>query len=635
MMRKQLNISTLKSRIVHFEEELNKLKTIQTSLTSFMEEMKNDLQDNVISASNINDNNHYNDHITINSDIQRAVSVTAATNRDVNLSMWLSSSNASADIPLPNNTCLNNIGIQQTPASSDQFCTDFHQTSCVDNEALKVMESSSVRSNSTCSSLVNVQVRLLKSSMKGLRRLLFPSPSIHIGKSTLIDIYNNRLPIADTQRIELQRSLKDYLNIPDHDLQLCEIVSNTIEDCINWSSEIRQIYFDRGVYKKSQAKILYDSLQQFSKQSEVNVYDFFHRFSVLTEEFDIPEERSELLYNKYLSADLQDEIVEHKHDFCTMKKILIHHYGDLKTVTNDILWPLSDSLKPNQLSNTAETLVYYKQLNSSLQKINNLFKVSDIPVKEAEEYIYSQDFLHLLLSHVPHEANSKFVSEMQSLGEDIVRIKGKTAFKLILSAVMQCYQLYEISLLTEEPQPAGHTLSPRRENVTNINCVHTINSSVGSDKGESDITIKLQEKSKKSLKNFTTSPFKFPCILENHNHQMSECKEFFLASPRKRIEARKQFKFKHCRVCLQSSEFCTSKSCKNLQSIPVNLICGDCKDLNGINKKRPCFSVLFCLSERHIKPSNLGILQGLEEYIPRFKSSFPKDLIRIYPILNI
>ena len=311
-------------------------------------------------------------------------------------------------------------------------------------------------------SSLNFQSKLLRTNMKGLRRLLSPKPSTSLSKCTISDLYKNRLNTIRSQCKELERSMRDYMRNQNHDITLCELVSDTIEDAVNWSAETRDLYLSLGIHKRSQASKLYDSLVKFTKHSDVSVYEFFRRFSAYTEDFDIPEEKAELLYNKFLSDDIQEEVSEYKHDYPAMKKTLIHRYGDLKTITTDILLPVLKTSIPANIADTHSNLDYYRRLNSALQKINSLLSSEDIPSEEAREYIFSQDFLHLLLSNLPHDAKSKFVDKMQLMDEDTVRIRGKTPFKLLITSVGQCYQTHDTAARTELP-PLPNSTKIRKE----------------------------------------------------------------------------------------------------------------------------------------------------------------------------
>ena len=111
----------------------------------------------------------------------------------------------------------------------------------------------------------------------------------------------------------------------------------------------------------------------------------------------------------------------------------------------------------------------------------------------------------------------------------------------------------------------------------------------------------------------------FPCVISGHNHSVNECSKFLNLSTQERVKHRKDFIYKHCAVCLQSSLSCHGGKCINIKSVPQILLCKGCKSMNKINPERPCYSVLFCLTNSHGKPPDSEILKGLEKYIPEVK----------------
>ncbi len=496
---------------------------------------------------------------------------------------------------------------------------------------------SSQLTNSTISPS-SVQGKILKTSMKNLSRLLIPKVSDKIGKSTLQDLYRNQLSTVESQVRDISRSLRDYMKSNDHNIQLCENVSNVIEQASDWAAEIRILYHKLGIHKKSQASKLYDSLPQFTKHSQIDVFEFFRRFSAFSEEYDIPEERATLLFNKFLSSDIQEEVEEFKDDFSEMKKALTHRYGDLKTITSDFLLPVSKSTKPSNHNDSIAYLDYYRRLNSSLQKINNLLISKNVPMDEAESYIYSQDFLHLLLSFMPHDSKSKFLEQMQFFGEDTIRIRGQTAFKLILKTVSQSYQLYDASARTDiPPLSVGKARKAKSHQINHSSGVPITNDSDSDRERELTSSIHYQSSSTAKTRNDRPlSSFKFPCIIEKHNHELQDCRDFFFSTPKTRYEERRSFKFKHCLLCLQSSENCKSRRCNNNKSVPKSLICPECQEESKTNKKKSWVSVFFCTNDKHSKPSNPDILKALESYLPSFKSgnlNAPISLVSHFQVL--
>ena len=468
---------------------------------------------------------------------------------------------------------------------------------------------------------LNFQEKLLHINTKCLRRLLSPKSVNSLSKCTLADIYKNRLDTIHSQSQMLKEDLHNYMKNQEHDINLCESVSETIVDAVNFAAEIRDLYQSLGVYKRSQASKIYDGLITFTKHSDITVFEFFRKFSAYTDDFDIPEERAEILYNKFLSDEIQEEVSQFKHDYFAMKRCLIHRYGDLKTITSDILLPVFRSSIPTIHANANSKLVYFRRLNSALQKINSLLAFKDIPTNEAQEYIFSQDFLHLLISYLPDSAKEKFVDKMLFMEEDTIRIRGKTPFKLILNLVDQCYQTADVVARTQlspihNPFESSRSLERAKKFKINTDIAYDTVTDTDSDSGRESIE---GSKFKNKYKDKPISQLKFPCILYGHNHQISECREFFFKSPKERFENLKKFDFKYCVICLQSGT-CNSSRCSNWKEIPNILICKECKKNSFKHQSsKKVYSVLYCFNQNHSKPSNSEIISALKNYIPGFE----------------
>ena len=470
--------------------------------------------------------------------------------------------------------------------------------------------------------------RGLKRQKNALRRLLLPEPSESLDKPTLLDIYKCSLPNINAERKELQHMLRDYMKSKHCDNDLIEEIEDVLDDADDWCAKMRRIYQNKGLHKKSQNGKLYETLPKFHPESEIDIFEFLRRFENLTAEYEIPSEQAELFFSKYLSDSLQDEVVMVKENYMRMKAILMHRYGDLRIITDNILAPVVGEKVPSG-SDLKTKLHYFRKLQSALQKVNKLLQNPDIAQDEVQLFLYSHDFLKRILHLLPEEAINYYVESMSNLNQDITRVRGQVAFKTLLSSVQNFYERYDSMArnteldLSEKSKGSKDRDKTKSKNTRYANHLEARNDNNDSSEGEIEVLPKpaptqnvlYQGNQKKKEKPVLKK--KFPCTLTGHKHGLSECSEFFMQNPKERAEQRKNFKFKHCYLCLQSNADCTAKSCANLEKIPKALVCPDC--LKGAKEKRKaCYSVLFCYNETHVKPSNNDILKALEEYLPSF-----------------
>ena len=129
-----------------------------------------------------------------------------------------------------------------------------------------------------------------------------------------------------------------------------------------------------------------------------------------------------------------------KEDYQKMKSTLLHKYGNIEILTDQILVPLEGLDKPTANSDHRTKLVYYCKLQSSFQKINGLLINPAVPKQESETFMYSHTFLKGLLIFLPEQALSCFLETMSSSNLGILRIQGMFAFKVLLSTVVKFYE---------------------------------------------------------------------------------------------------------------------------------------------------------------------------------------------------
>ena len=477
--------------------------------------------------------------------------------------------------------------------------------------------------------------RLIKRQAKNLKGLLAPDPCETIDKPTLQDIYQVKLPSINAEKRELQKVLRDYLKYNYANPRLCDNVEDILEDAEQWVNKMRDLYLKNGQNKKSQTGKLYNSLEKFSPNSEIDVFEFVRRFECITADFEIPNERAELLYTKYLPSNIQEELIKQRKDYSAMKKRLMDRYGDFRTMINNVLLPLNKDGTPTSTESIPAKLTYFRKFQGALQKINQLLESTDIDSAQLELYVYGHDFMKRLLHLIPEWCVDTYISSMQALNQSIAHVSGKIAFSTLVSSVEWLYQKYDDLARTEDCLSSKDVIKHSKREKPKLDKqanhfgmqIPVDSSSIGSDY-ETDSEYDDPEYAiyqnyrarddKKRIKK--ASKDQFPCIISGHKHALHECVEFYLRTPKERVENRKSFMYRHCTLCLQSSEECRYMNCANEKDIPKVLVCKDCKDRSKAQGKA-CYSVFFCITENHKKPSSSELVQGLEQYIPGFKRS--------------
>ncbi len=492
-------------------------------------------------------------------------------------------------------------------------------------------ENSEDNIESVMSTSLDVYGKSLKRQMKALGNLLVPEPCSDLDKATIIDIYKNQIPTIDLERRDLQKSLRDYFKMRNINVSLCDQVEICLERADIWCSTMRRMYLNKGFHKKSQTHKLYDTLPKFTSTSDIDIFEFLRRFENLTSDYEISIEKAELFYSRYLSSSIQDEVVKVRENYNKMKELLLLRYGDFETITSSILSNVSKEKIPTDHTDLGANLSYFRKLQSALERIDKLVDIPDVSSHEVEDFIYGHEFLKRILQLVPVSIIDTFVQAMRDLNQGITRIRGKTAFKTILCCISTAYEKYDSmarntdffnAQLSKSRKDKSKTPITKQvshiENAAEDSCQSDDEKSNDESNDDNVKTAHFQVKSKKVK---PCSEFKFPCIIKDHKHDISECVEFYLLTPKERVEYRKNFKFKYCTQCLQSNDNCFGRRCNNLKDTPKILQCIECKARIKNDSKGYAYSIFFCFNDKHTKPQNAEILSALEGYIKGFKSN--------------
>ena len=291
--------------------------------------------------------------------------------------------------------------------------------------------------------------RLLRIHQEGLRRQVTPNLNETSSPALVREIYKNRLTNIEYDKQYLSQLLQNYLLNSTQDLQLCESVSDTLDEATSWICDLKELYLSKGYYLKSQASSLHSSLPCYSKESQMNIFEFIRKFEAYAVDYEIDAEKTELLYSKFLCSEIQEEMIKFKGNYNRLKEALFHKYGDVHSIAKNLLSTVSSITKPGALSSVHEQLVYYRRLQFALHEIHKFSTNPEIPSSQREEYFFSQEFLHKLLILLPGDAKKEFIKCLNEQGEDIIRIQGKMAFKILIATVTDKYEILDASARLE------------------------------------------------------------------------------------------------------------------------------------------------------------------------------------------
>ena len=476
----------------------------------------------------------------------------------------------------------------------------------------------------------------LKRAGKNLRMMLTPAVDANLTKVIVQGIHASLLPAVDSERRELNTLLEKYENErpgpPDRDL--LDEIEDVIEDARTWSRGMRDKHRELDCSKKSLDKKLYEGMKRFGENSEINVFEFLKKFESLTEEQGTAAERATLLYENYLSKEIQMDLIERKDCYQLMRMWLINQFGDVKVITDNILRTLSKEIIPSDSVPSQNSTSYYRKLNSVIKRVLELSRTVDMPIEELEAHIYGSDFMAKLTTYLPEKAKFDYIDKLMSAGLDHRRIRGEPSFAILSATVQRHFCLNESSSSIEAAY--GHTrtknLKPDRQTPPKRKR-GSYAVQVEEDEEDVPVAVHYQDGPKKSQsqgKNKTNkSPgkkstnFKFPCVIKDHSHEIGECAEFFTITSY--VRRSYCFKSRNCLTCLGKFENCKSGCTVKL---PPELICPECKTWSDQNNL-PVKNILVCTFKNHTKPDNQTLVDALDKYFKHFDPNKVKVTVKL------
>ena len=445
----------------------------------------------------------------------------------------------------------------------------------------------------------------LKADAVDLQKKLDPQETSQLSKSVVKQLNKNILPGIENDRRELQSRLDTYSTCDKTrvDKSVFKLVSSSLREARNWCSELRQNYNKMGCGQEPLDKKIHDNLARYARNSDINIFEFLRRFDQMVKDKGSDSEKAELLFERYLTSDLQDEIRSQRNNLEFMKAWLIGQCGDVRDMTRNIISSINKASLPNDKSTRTEVTSYYRKINAALHKIQELRDTKNMPLVELEEYIYSNEFLLKITALMPERTESAFMDKLVIRGLDPFKMRGEEAFNaLAATAAMH----FKSAFAKEEVESAktGNHHSKSHPNKTTLSAHH--------------------QGSSPSLSNQTDNMvipgiFDFPCPLtpnEEHNHELGECTKFFKEKKRKNRVWRKL-----CYCCLGPFYKCRGGRCINENKEKVKrLMCPECVEA-AIDQTYSPNNTLICSDNTHTRLPKEELLRQLQAYLTNFDAS--------------
>ena len=100
------------------------------------------------------------------------------------------------------------------------------------------------------------------------------------------------------------------------------------------------------------------------------------------------KQKANRLYNRHLSEEIKNKLINMSDSYPEMKNWLISNYGDVSRIISDMINDLNKKMKPSSSSST-QKFAFYAYISGALQRMEILSKVGGIDRVELENCVYS------------------------------------------------------------------------------------------------------------------------------------------------------------------------------------------------------------------------------------------------------
>ena len=426
-------------------------------------------------------------------------------------------------------------------------------------------------------------------------------------------------PSVERNISSLLSALQEYAGCPDIDQTLCDTAKQVIDLACTWVQEVNDTYFDLCLYLMDAPHQMQDEIEKFSGYGSQTIYEFLGDFESMYLGKGSVKQKADILYKIHLSDRIKTLTRSISSDFLALKNWLLQEYGDYLSVAETILRNMKAISKPSSKDYGARA-EYFLKMESVLQKLTKFQDHENLDSNMLKSHVYSQQFMAELVGLLPTEDAIEYFKMLGRAGMYSTKIMGPKAYS-------------ELEMFCKNEGFAMWHVAERNDSFINALeeelSLENIQKSVPqpapcSTAGPSSFFSKKKSKNNKMhlpLKGWANPKWKIPCPLQDHDHELSSCVEFFSLSclDKRRLSSRKI-----CWTCLGPRERCmktnkfgeTSYACNNFEKAKC-MSCQDCKALSKQNSNlRLPYNVLMCPEDSHRKPTLLELSPILSLYMP-------------------
>ena len=476
--------------------------------------------------------------------------------------------------------------------------------------------------------LTRLEKRLRKQSIQ-LKNLLSPEISTSITKIDVLNLHKSLLPAVCRGMERLDELTNAYLKEAGEnaDESLVDLAEGTYDFASNWSEALLVKYVELDCGIKSLNPTFFGDLDKFTEHSDMSIYEHIHKFEKLVADQGSKTERAFLLFSKYLHEDIQRRCIEHKDDYDSLKDFLLKRYGDVWTMCNRIIDVIPNA-PPDDIYISKDLVEHYIILDAATKKVDELFKLRTVNQEELISFAFSCEFITRLFNVMPFKARNELLVKLAQQGLNTSALQGRSVYLAMKEIITMNCSVVESHHKLNQVSVACQLEEDNDQNNSNDNANPQNSGHISSDmSGEFGIKPELEYSALPRANDLAntavvdnsahSSPansrhHKYPCPIENHDHEVGTCEEFMTARPETR---RIMTTGKLCWSCLGPFNKC-KRNCQTI--VPSSLICGQCSDY-GKTKGFGPLNYLMCHKDAHkVNINHSDFTSALEAYLPGF-----------------
>ena len=429
------------------------------------------------------------------------------------------------------------------------------------------------------------------------------------------------IPAIEKITTSCYQTLQQYIKFSSKDQALCTKVTDTIEQANTWIQKVSECYNQMDLYSMNTSKSSMAELEVFTGEGKQNIYEFVEDFESMYRGRLSDKQKAEKMHRTYLSEPIKNLSEAFSSDYKLLKEYLLEEYGDYDTICDLNIGSLEKVKRP-KTSEFRERSELFVKIKAVLQKLEKLKERPEINTIQLKTHIHSKMFMTRILKVMLPEDEVQFSLTLSRLGIDSKKMCGPHTYSELINFSQEM-----ISALTRGALRSEDTAGSSR-NTTGDRSVRS--SHFMSSPGESVEVVETNHvahsrgsespKVSRSPPRWYNRKHIMPCPMDNHNHELGTCAEFFSNTP---LERRKASSGRMCWTCLGPRDKCSIRKkglikgyvCANETRVK-RLLCKDCVAGATQDSERSACNVLMCVNTRHTKPSFQDIEVSLKDWVP-------------------